>query len=128
MYSVTVYESKDHKTIRVVAGDHVPHADCENYSVRIYQGGDHQQAIDAAYAGEELTGIREIIARFGITEKAREPVSEKPCGYSDCKNTVTKYGRPGVAMSRYDNKTLICSQCGLLEAFGNKKQSRLRAA
>lgn len=40
------------------------------------------------------------------------------CGYADCgKQLPGPYGTPGVSLSRADNKTLLCSDCGLREAL-----------
>lgn len=40
------------------------------------------------------------------------------CAYPDCGKTIpATYGVPGVSMSRLDNKTLICSECGMREAL-----------
>ena len=53
--------------------------------------------------------------------------SETVCGYRDCENVIPpKYGEPGVSLSRLDNRTLICSECGTKEAFGGKSPSMLR--
>lgn len=121
MYSFTVYQSKTQPTFRVVAGDHPKFAKVDNFSVRIYQGADRQAAIDAAFAGETDEKIKAQIARFGVTP------GKIACGYSDCEMTIPpKYGKPGVALSRHDNKTLICSDCGLAEALSGKPKNLLR--
>jgi len=40
------------------------------------------------------------------------------CAYQDCcKQLPGPYGSAGVSLSRRDNKTLICSDCGIREAF-----------
>lgn len=46
------------------------------------------------------------------------------CGYRDCRAEIpNRYGAQGVSMSRYRSSVLICSKCGVREAF---KVSRLR--
>lgn len=67
MYSFTVYQSKTQPTFRVVAGEHVKHADAATCTVRVYQGAERQDAIDAAYSGETDAAIKSQIARFGVT-------------------------------------------------------------
>ena len=48
------------------------------------------------------------------------------CGYRDCLKAIpAQYGKPGVSLSRHDNKTLVCSECGRREAFGERPQSLL---
>jgi len=49
------------------------------------------------------------------------------CAYIDCMTYIpNKYGKPGVSLSRHDNKTLICSYCGKREAFNMVSQSMLK--
>lgn len=44
----------------------------------------------------------------------------KRCAYRDCGKflpTPVAYGTVGISLSRADNKTLICSECGVREAM-----------
>lgn len=48
------------------------------------------------------------------------------CAYRQCNKLIPPiYGEPGVSLSRLDNKSLICSDCGTREAFGNIAPSLL---
>jgi hypothetical protein len=87
MYSVIVYQHKTLDTFRVVAGEHTAHSDIESFTTRVYQGSDRQQAIDTAYANEELADIRAQIERFGVSlplfaigdlVKAKRPLPDFP--------------------------------------------------
>lgn len=121
MYNFTIYQSKTQPTFRVVAGEHARHEGSDGFTVRIYQGPDRQAAVDAAFAGETDEKIKAQIARFGVTS---EKIS---CGYKDCDARIPpKYGKPGVALSRHDNKTLVCSNCGMAEALSGKSAKLLR--
>ncbi|MGH9780205.1 MAG: hypothetical protein ACRD33_00165 [Candidatus Acidiferrales bacterium] len=43
------------------------------------------------------------------------------CSYKCCRKELDgPYGTPGVALSRSDSKTLICTSCGIREAFMGK--------
>jgi hypothetical protein len=39
---------------------------------------------------------------------------------ANCRTTLPgAYGTPGVSLARFDNQTLLCSECGTAEAFSN---------
>lgn len=114
MYSFTVYTHKKTDAFRVVAGEHTQPTDAELFNVRVYQGADRQAALDVAYSDERDVRIKSQIERFGVSAPKMIP-----CGYSDCDRFCPPtYGKPGVALSRFDNKTLICSHCGVAESMG----------
>lgn len=39
-----------------------------------------------------------------------------------CASLPGPYGTPGVSLARFDNKTLLCSKCGIAEAFSNARE------
>jgi hypothetical protein len=48
------------------------------------------------------------------------------CAYKQCTTIIPmQYGEPGVSLSRWDNRSLVCSDCGTQEAFGRRLQSEL---
>lgn len=50
--------------------------------------------------------------------KAAKPPKELYCGNAWCGVKLPgPYGTPGVSLARADNKTLLCSDCGVREAL-----------
>ena len=55
-----------------------------------------------------------------IEERARKgapPSKVLLCAYRDCRRVLPGSDGPGVSLSRADSKTVICSDCGVREAF-----------
>lgn len=67
------------------------------------------------------------VKRKTRTRKNRVVHSQTICAYKDCEKDIpSEYGQPGVALSRVDRRTLICSHCSLSEEVGLKQPSMLR--
>lgn len=64
MFSFTVYSSKIDTGFRVVAGEHAPMQNPEQWRVSVYQGLTPGAAAQAAYEFEKVERIREQILRF----------------------------------------------------------------
>lgn len=63
-----------------------------------------------------------------MAKQRQSKAHEGQCGYSDCRRSMpARYGEPGVSLSRHDNQTLVCSECGRREAFGERPRALLKA-
>lgn len=57
---------------------------------------------------------------MGTKKTIRSTLSEAGVACANCCASLPgPYGTPGVAMARFDNKTLLCSECGVAEALSN---------
>lgn len=147
MFTFFVFESKSSSAFRVMfarKGETVDHPG--DYSQRAYQGRTIETAARTAHSAETRADIRAQIERFFTSsapstsvspsdtrETSQKSLSASPapsaanggagislyCGNAWCGAKLPgPYGTPGVSLSRFDNKTLLCSDCGTLEAFG----------
>jgi hypothetical protein len=97
----------------------------------------HSTAADFTYDSDgrvarDFSGaysVDEVRAILGDLERVQAAfnIAGKACAYPDCSEPLPgPYGKPGVAMSRADNHTLICSRCGTREALHPEVLAQLR--
>lgn len=69
------------------------------------------------------------MAKFRTVEETRAVwFCTTRCAYTHCNKLLPgPYGTPGVAMSRFDNKTNICSVCGQREALEPRMMQMLKS-